>query len=57
MTVVIDAMGIGLIIPVMPQLLLEVLPTATLGQAAIWGGIIESVRAFANGFKRAPIGA
>ena len=40
MTVVIDAMGIGLIIPVMPQLLLEVLPTATLGQAAIWGGIM-----------------
>ena len=40
LTVVIDAMGIGLIIPVMPQLLLEVLPTATLGQAAIWGGIM-----------------
>ena len=40
MTVVIDAMGIGLIIPVMPQLLLEVLPTATLGQAAIWGGVM-----------------
>jgi DHA1 family tetracycline resistance protein-like MFS transporter len=29
LTVVIDAMGIGLIIPVMPQLLLEVLPMAT----------------------------
>ena len=40
MTIVIDAMGIGLIIPVMPQLLLEILPTATLGQAAIWGGIM-----------------
>ncbi|MDG2405288.1 MAG: MFS transporter, partial [Paracoccaceae bacterium] len=33
-------MGIGLIIPVMPQLLLEVLPSATLGHAAIWGGVM-----------------
>ena len=40
LTVVIDAMGIGLIIPVMPQLILEVLPLATLGQAAVWGGIM-----------------
>ncbi|WP_298680401.1 TCR/Tet family MFS transporter [uncultured Lentibacter sp.] len=41
MTVVIDAMGIGLIVPVMPALLREV-QGADLGQAAVWGGILAT---------------
>lgn len=40
-TVVIDAMGIGLIMPVMPDLIREV-AAGGLGQAAIWGGILSS---------------
>ena len=43
MTVVIDAMGIGLIMPVMPDLIQEVLPGATLADAAVWGGILATV--------------
>ncbi len=41
-TVVIDAMGIGLIIPVMPALMREV-TGGELTQAAIWGGILSTV--------------
>lgn len=41
-TVVIDAMGIGLIMPVMPALLREV-GGGTLGDAAIWGGVLATV--------------
>ncbi|MCL4165170.1 UNVERIFIED_CONTAM: hypothetical protein GTU68_044114, partial [Idotea baltica] len=37
----IDAMGIGLIIPVMPDLITE-LGGGTLAQAAIWGGILST---------------
>ena len=37
----IDAMGIGLIIPVMPDLIREV-SGGTLAQAAIWGGILAT---------------
>ncbi len=44
-TVVIDAMGIGLIIPVMPDLIQEV-TGGDLGAAAIWGGILSTVFAF-----------
>lgn len=40
-TVAIDAMGIGLIMPVMPDLLREV-DGGTLGDAAIWGGILAT---------------
>lgn len=40
-TVVIDAMGIGLIMPVMPDLILEV-RSGDLGRAAIWGGIMAT---------------
>ena len=43
MTVVIDAMGIGLILPVMPELIQEVLPGGTLADAAVWGGILSTV--------------
>ncbi|MGJ8595668.1 TCR/Tet family MFS transporter [Sulfitobacter sp.] len=41
LTVMIDAMGIGLIIPVMPDLIQEV-GGGTLAQAAIWGGIMST---------------
>lgn len=40
-TVMIDAMGVGLIMPVMPDLLAEV-RGGTLGNAAIWGGILAT---------------
>lgn len=40
-TVAIDAMGIGLILPVMPELLREV-DGGNLGQAAIWGGVLAT---------------
>ncbi|MGR3500708.1 TCR/Tet family MFS transporter [Pseudaestuariivita sp.] len=42
MTVMIDAMGIGLIIPVMPDLIREV-RGADLGTAALWGGVMSTV--------------
>ena len=41
LTVMIDAMGIGLIIPVMPDLIRDV-GGGTLAQAAIWGGILST---------------
>ncbi|MCP9482731.1 TCR/Tet family MFS transporter [Shimia sp. CNT1-13L.2] len=40
-TVVIDAMGIGLIFPVMPTLIQEV-SDGTLADAAIWGGVLSA---------------
>jgi DHA1 family tetracycline resistance protein-like MFS transporter len=40
-TVVIDAMGIGLIMPVMPDLLTEV-QGGSLANAAIWGGVLST---------------
>ncbi len=40
-TVALDAIGIGLIFPVMPDLLTEV-TGATLGQAAVWGGLLTA---------------
>ncbi len=41
-TVMLDAIGVGLMMPVMPQLLLE-LGDADLSKAAIWGGVLSSV--------------
>ena len=41
-TLTIDAMGIGLIIPVMPDLLQDI-EGGDLGHAAIWGGILSMV--------------
>ncbi|MEM8731126.1 MAG: TCR/Tet family MFS transporter [Pseudomonadota bacterium] len=41
-TVMIDAMGIGLILPVMPALIEEI-QGGSLAQAAIWGGILSTV--------------
>ncbi|WP_425093696.1 TCR/Tet family MFS transporter [Tropicimonas sp. S265A] len=40
-TLAIDAMGIGLILPVLPDLISE-LNGGTLGQAAIWGGVLST---------------
>ena len=40
-TVMIDAMGIGLIMPVMPDLMVEV-DGGTLGAAALWGGLLST---------------
>ncbi len=41
-TVMLDAMGIGLIIPVMPDLIREV-QGGTLASAALWGGVLSTV--------------
>ena len=41
LTVVIDAMGIGLIMPVMPDLIRELLD-ADLSEAAVWGGVLSA---------------
>ncbi|MBY5934226.1 TCR/Tet family MFS transporter [Tateyamaria omphalii] len=41
LTVMIDAMGIGLIVPVMPALIQEV-QGAGLGTAALWGGVLAT---------------
>jgi DHA1 family tetracycline resistance protein-like MFS transporter len=41
LTVMIDAMGIGLIIPVMPDLIEEV-QAANLSRAALWGGVLAT---------------
>ena len=43
MTVMIDSMGIGIVIPVTPALLMDVLPGATMAEAAVWGGILTSI--------------
>ena len=40
-TVMIDAMGIGLILPVMPALILEV-EGGSLARAALWGGVLST---------------
>lgn len=41
LTVMIDAMGIGLIIPVMPDLIAQV-QSASLSRAALWGGVLAT---------------
>jgi DHA1 family tetracycline resistance protein-like MFS transporter len=41
LTVLIDAMGIGLMVPVMPDLIREV-NGGTLGDAALWGGVLAT---------------
>ncbi|MBT8455223.1 MAG: MFS transporter, partial [Alphaproteobacteria bacterium] len=42
LTVMIDTMGIGLVLPVMPDLIREV-DGGTLADAAIWGGVLVTV--------------
>ena len=44
-TVMLDAMGVGLIMPIMPELILQV-QGGTLASAAIWGGVLTTVFAF-----------
>ncbi|MBO9444234.1 TCR/Tet family MFS transporter [Ruegeria sp. R14_0] len=41
LTVMIDAMGIGLVLPIMPELIVEV-QGGSLATAAIWGGILST---------------
>lgn len=43
-TLMIDSMGIGLVIPVMPQLIREV-EAGTIAQAALWGGVFTTAYA------------
>ena len=55
-TVVIDSMGIGLILPVMPALLQEI-GGIPLSQAAIWGGALTAVFAVMQFFFSPIVGA
>ena len=41
LTVLLDSMGIGLMMPVMPSLIREIVGT-NLSQAAVWGGILST---------------
>ena len=41
-TVVLDSMGIGIIIPVMPALFAEVTGSEKISDIAIWGGLLAS---------------
>lgn len=41
-TIVIDSMGIGIIMPVMPDLILE-LEGGSIGEAALWGGVLTTL--------------
>jgi len=41
-TVVLDSMGIGIIIPVMPALFAEVTGTTKISDIAVWGGLLAS---------------
>ena len=43
-TIVIDSMGIGIIMPVMPDLILE-LEGGSVGEAALWGGVLTTLYA------------
>ena len=41
-TVVLDSMGIGIIIPVMPALFAEVTGSTEISDIAVWGGLLAS---------------
>lgn len=56
MTVVIDSMGIGLILPVMPALLREI-GDIPLSEAAVWGGALTTVFAVMQFFFSPVVGA
>ena len=53
LTVVIDAMGIGIIMPVTPDLIRELLG-AGLSEAALWGGILTASFAIMQFFIQPP---
>ena len=42
-TVILDSVGIGIMIPVLPSLMTDVLPGKTVAEAAVWGGILASI--------------
>ena len=42
-TVILDSIGIGIMIPVLPNLMTDVLPGRTVAEAAVWGGILASI--------------
>src|SRR6056300_678819 len=43
MTMLLDAMGVGIMIPVLPDLLVSVLPGSTIAEATLWGGILATI--------------
>ena len=43
MTILLDAMGVGIMIPVLPELMSSVMPNATLADATLWGGILATI--------------
>lgn len=55
-TVMLDAMGIGLIVPVMPDLIQE-LQGADIGSAALWGGLLSTIFALMQFLFGSMIGA
>ena len=42
-TILLDGMGVGIMIPVLPALMLDVLPQADLATATLWGGVLSTV--------------
>ena len=42
-TIVLDSMGIGIMIPVMPELFKSVLPNSTTADASVWAGALASI--------------
>ena len=42
-TVILDSVGIGIMIPVLPSLITDVLPGKAVAEAAVWGGILASI--------------
>lgn len=42
-TILLDGMGVGIMIPVLPALILDVLPQADLPTATLWGGVLSTV--------------
>ncbi len=55
MSVVMDSMGIGLIMPVMPDLIREIEGT-DLGSAAVWGGVLATIFALMQFFFGPTVG-
>ena len=43
MTMLLDAMGVGIMIPVLPDLLVSVLPGSTIAEVTLWGGILATI--------------
>lgn len=42
-TMLLDAIGVGIMIPVLPELMTSVLPQADLADATVWGGILATI--------------